>query len=71
MPSVVEEESFGTVRVFWLDQQGLVEALRREAERVARDDERVVKVVLFGFLAEGRGGARERCGRPGRPMGGR
>lgn len=50
----MEEESFGTVKVFWLDQQGLVEALRREAERVAQDDERVVKVVLFGSLAEGR-----------------
>jgi len=52
--SFVVEESFGTVRVFWLKQEELIEALRREAGRIAQEDERVIKIVLFGSLAEGR-----------------
>jgi len=34
MASFVREESFGSVRIFWLEQDELIQALRKTAERV-------------------------------------
>jgi predicted nucleotidyltransferase len=42
------------VRVFWLKRKELIDELRRVAEEVGRNDRKVVKIVLFGSLAEGR-----------------
>jgi predicted nucleotidyltransferase len=42
------------VRVFWLKQDELIEHIRRVAERVGSADPNVLKIVLFGSLAEGR-----------------
>ena len=44
----------GSVRVFWLDQTGLIEELRSVAGRIGEGDKNVVRIVLFGSLAEGR-----------------
>jgi predicted nucleotidyltransferase len=55
MQSFVLEESLNSVRVFWLEHEKVVEALCRTARRVGRADENVVKILLFGSLAENRG----------------
>lgn len=52
--SLVHEESFGSVRVFWLDRAGAVAALREAAGRLLQACPEVERIVLFGSLAEGR-----------------
>lgn len=42
------------MRVFWLKRDELIEELRRVAREVGKRDSKVVKIVLFGSLAEGR-----------------
>jgi uncharacterized protein len=54
MPSVVQERSFGSVRVYWLDSQDAVRRLRAAAERLVGARPEVLGVYLFGSLAEGR-----------------
>ena len=54
MPSFVVEESLNSVRVFWLKRDELIEALKKRAQEVGKSDPKVVKIVLFGSLAEGR-----------------
>ena len=53
MRSAVREESYNSVKVFWLDTDFIISRLRLKAEQLIRDT-RVRKVVLFGSLAEGR-----------------
>jgi len=55
MASFVREESFGSVRIFWLEQDELIQALRKTAERVGRSNEDVLRIYLFGSIAEKRG----------------
>lgn len=43
-----------SVRVFWLKQDELIEHIRHVACRVGNADPNVLKIVLFGSLAEGR-----------------
>ena len=52
MPSFVVEQSLGSVKVFWLKQEELVEEIRSSARRLGQSDENVLKIVLFGSLAE-------------------
>jgi len=54
MRSYVVEESSNSVRVFWLKADQLIEDLKKIARDVGRKDENVVKIVLFGSLAEGK-----------------
>jgi predicted nucleotidyltransferase len=54
MPSVVQERSFGSVRVYWLDSQEAIRRLRVAAERLIAEHPEVLGVHLFGSLAEGR-----------------
>jgi predicted nucleotidyltransferase len=54
MQSFIVEESWNSVKVFWLDQERLRAALYRTAQRVGKSDENVVKIILFGSLAENR-----------------
>jgi uncharacterized protein len=54
MPSVVQERSFGSVRVYWLDSQEAVRRLKVAAERLIAEHPEVLGVYLFGSLAEGR-----------------
>jgi uncharacterized protein len=53
MRSAVREESYNSVRVFWLDTEFIIGELRQRAEELVRDG-RAKQVVLFGSLAEGR-----------------
>jgi len=53
MRSAVREESYNSVKVFWLDTDFILTQLRQKAAQLIRDS-RVRKVVLFGSLAEGR-----------------
>jgi len=49
--SFVREESFGSVRIFFLEKEKLLEALEKEARRLGEENHEVEKIVLFGSLA--------------------
>lgn len=53
MRSAVREESYNSVKVFWLDTDYILLRLRQKAAQLIGNT-RVSKVVLFGSLAEGR-----------------
>ncbi len=53
MRSAVREESFNSVKIFWLDTKLVLERIRAKTRVLARDP-RIQKVVLFGSLQEGR-----------------
>ena len=52
--SVIRKQSFGTVKVFWLDRSLLKSRIMQAARSLSRDHEDVVQVVLFGSVASGR-----------------
>jgi predicted nucleotidyltransferase len=41
------------VKVFWLEEKELLEALAREAQRLGEENPEVESIVLFGSLAKG------------------
>lgn len=53
MRPVVQRQSFDSVTVFWLDREAAAEAVREAARRLADREPSVVRVVLFGSLADG------------------
>jgi predicted nucleotidyltransferase len=53
MPSMVREESYNSVKVFWLEADRVIVRLRRRAEALVREN-KARRIVLFGSLAEGR-----------------
>ena len=52
--SVIRKQSFGSVKVFWLDRSLLKSRIRQAARSLSRQHEEVVQVVLFGSVASGR-----------------
>jgi predicted nucleotidyltransferase len=54
MPSFMVEESSNSAKVFWLDQESLLREIRKVAQRVGEKNENILKIVLFGSLAEKR-----------------
>ncbi len=42
------------MRVFWLKRDKLIDELRKKAQEIGKKDSRIVKIVLFGSLAENR-----------------
>ncbi|MBN1455211.1 MAG: nucleotidyltransferase domain-containing protein [Methanomicrobia archaeon] len=54
MQSFIVEESWNSVKIFWLDQERLRAELCRTAQKVGERDQNVVKIILFGSLAENR-----------------
>ena len=56
MQSFVAEESLmNSVKAFWLDQEELIEEIYKVAGEIGKEDENVLKIILFGSLAEKRG----------------
>ena len=55
MESFVVEESLNSVKVFWLEQEQLVEEIHKVASEIGEANENVLKIILFGSLAERRG----------------
>ncbi|MCH1927610.1 nucleotidyltransferase domain-containing protein, partial [Shewanella sp. C31] len=53
MRSFVQKRSYGSVRVFWLDREGLLRALEGKAAQLLAAFPEVLAVVLFGSLARG------------------
>ena len=53
--SFVAEESLNSVKVFWLEQEQLVEKIHKVASEIGEANENVLKIILFGSLAERRG----------------
>ena len=54
MPSFIVEESSNSARVFWLDQERLLKEIRKVARKVRQKNRNVLRIVLFGSLAEKR-----------------
>ena len=52
--SVIRKQSFGTVKVFWLDRNLLKSRIMQAARSLSREHEEVVQVVLFGSVASDR-----------------
>ena len=55
MQSFVVEEPLNSVKAFWLDQEKLIEEIYKVAGEIGKEDENVLKIILFGSLAEKRG----------------
>jgi len=53
VPSFVQKRSYGSVKVFWLDKEGLISALKKKAQDALERFPELRKVVLFGSLARG------------------
>lgn len=54
MHSFVVEESLNSVKVFWLDQERLIQELYKVSREIGGKEENVLKIILFGSLAERR-----------------
>ena len=55
MRSFMREKSSNSVKVYWLEQDKLIRALKKTAQRIGKDDSNVSKIILFGSIAEKRG----------------
>ncbi len=49
--SIVREESYGSVRIFWLNREAALQQVREAAARLVQTRPEVVAVYLFGSLA--------------------
>ena len=54
MPSFIVEESLNSARVFWLDHERLLREIYQRARELGEKEDNVMKVVLFGSVAEKR-----------------
>ena len=52
--SVIQKQSYGSVKVFWLDRSLLMSRITQAARTLAGQHEAVVRVVLFGSVASDR-----------------
>lgn len=55
MPSFIVEKSLNSAKTFWLEQEKLIKEIHRVASRVGQKNQNVLKIILFGSLAERRG----------------
>ena len=55
MQSFVVEESLNSVTVFWLEQDRLIAEIYKLTREIGEEDENILKIILFGSLAERRG----------------
>lgn len=53
MQSPVQRKSYGSVTVFWLDSDAVLEAIRVLSERLGDERNEVAEVVLFGSFSNG------------------
>ena len=49
----MQKRSYGSVKVYWLDKEGLISALQEKARDALARFPELRKVVLFGSLARG------------------
>ncbi len=49
----MRKRSYGSVKVYWLDKEGLISALEKKAQDALKRFPELRKVVLFGSLARG------------------
>jgi predicted nucleotidyltransferase len=54
MQSVIRKESYGSVKVFWLDKPELARRIECCVSALASKNPKVREVILFGSVAEGR-----------------
>ena len=52
--SVIRKQSYGTVKVFWLDRNLLKSRITNAVRKLSREHEEVTRVVLFGSVAADR-----------------
>lgn len=54
MQSVIQEKSYGSVKVFWLNRKLLRQRLMKAVKTMASERKEVLRVILFGSVAEDR-----------------
>ena len=54
VPYLIQEQSLNSVRIYWLDRDKAIKALRERAEECLRANKDIREIILFGSLAEGR-----------------
>lgn len=54
MQSVIQEKSYNSVRVFWLNKDILWENLRQCVKTLSTQRQEIQKVIVFGSVAVGR-----------------
>lgn len=52
MPSVIQEKSYGSVKVFWLNKAALGENLEKAVKKLVSEKPEVEELVLFGSYVE-------------------
>jgi hypothetical protein len=55
MRSYIKEEKNKAIQVFWLRQDRLIHDLYKRAHKIGSTDANVLKIILFGAIAERRG----------------
>lgn len=55
MHSFIVEESLNSVKVFWRKQERLIEILFKTAREIGKVNNNVLKIILFGSIADKRG----------------
>jgi len=53
-PSAVQKKLYGSVKVFWLNKELVLQNLKECSKRLIKERKEVEEVRLFGSLAEGR-----------------
>ena len=51
---MVQERSYGSVRVFWLNREEVLRRLREAVQKLLAEKKDIKEIRLFGSLAEGR-----------------
>lgn len=54
MQSVIQKKSYGSVKVFWLNKELLKDRIKKAAEKLAKENSIVERVVLFGSVSQDR-----------------
>ncbi|HAW50217.1 TPA: hypothetical protein DCX16_04645 [bacterium] len=52
MQSVVEKRSYGSVKIFWLNLQLVIEELTKRAKRLKEENPNIDKILLLGSIAQ-------------------
>jgi len=54
MPEIVQKKSYGSVKVFWLNRDVLINELKESASLCAKTNKNVKKIILIGSVAKNR-----------------
>ena len=52
MPSIIQKESYNSVKVFWLNKDLLIKKLKKYINIITKKRREIEKIILFGSFAE-------------------